>query len=76
LERHGIVSSKDGCQSILVSLAKDICNQKEYRTTRQKEIFKLRKIIKNLQVFIFPAFYSAKSKVEIKLNELQMKVFN
>jgi hypothetical protein len=50
LERHGYVSSKDGCQSILASLAKDICNQKEYRSNRRREIFKLRRAIKSLQV--------------------------
>lgn len=31
LEVAGYVSSKDGCQAIISSLAKDICNQKDYR---------------------------------------------
>ena len=31
LERHGYVTNKDGCQSIINSLGKDIVNQKQYR---------------------------------------------
>ena len=49
LERHAYVSSKDGCQAIVLSIAKDICNQKEYRSRRRREIFHLRKTIRNLE---------------------------
>lgn len=49
LERHGYVSSKDGCKSIVVSLAKDIINRKHYRSRRRTELLRLHKIIQNLE---------------------------
>ena len=49
LERHGYVSSKDGCKAIVVSLAKDIINRKQYRTRRRTEILRLQKTIQNLE---------------------------
>ena len=48
LERHGYVSSKDGCKAIVVSLAKDIINRKMYRSRRRTEILRLKKTILNL----------------------------
>lgn len=48
LERHGYVSNKDGCRAIVVSLAKDICNQREYRFRRRMEILRLKKVIFDL----------------------------
>ena len=48
LERHGYVSSKDGCKAIVVSLAKDIINRKQYRSRRRTEILRLQKTILNL----------------------------
>jgi len=49
LERHGYVSSKDGCSAITNSLAKDICNQRSYRTRRRREIFRLKKTVFDLE---------------------------
>ena len=49
LERHGYVSSKDGCKAIIVSLSKDIINRKQYRTRRRTEILRLHKTILNLE---------------------------
>lgn len=47
LERHGYVSSKDGCKAIVVSLAKDIINRKQYRSRRRTDILRLQKTILN-----------------------------
>ena len=49
LERHGYVSSKDGCNAIIVSLAKDICNRKQYRSRRGIELLRLKRTILNLE---------------------------
>ena len=37
LELAGMTSSKDGCQSILTSLAKDIIHQRDHRVRRKAE---------------------------------------
>ena len=52
LERHGYVTSKDGCAALVTSLARDICNQRSYRSRRRREIFKLQKTIKDLETKI------------------------
>ena len=49
LERHGYVSSKDGCKAIVVSIAKDIINRKQYRSRRRTEILRLQKTIRSLE---------------------------
>ena len=38
LELAGMTSSKDGCQSILTSLAKDIIHQRDHRVRRKAEV--------------------------------------
>jgi len=43
LEIPGYTSSKDGCQSIINDIARDIFNQREHRLNRKREITKLRK---------------------------------
>ena len=49
LERHGYVSIKDGCKAIVVSIAKDIINRKQYRSRRKLEILRLQKTILSLE---------------------------
>jgi len=43
LEVQGYTSSKDGCQSIIADIARDILNQKEHRANRRKELIRLRR---------------------------------
>jgi len=42
LELSGYTSSKDGCQSVVTDIARDILNQREYRIGRRRELLKLR----------------------------------
>ncbi len=49
LERHGYVSKKDGFQSVIASLGRDIVNQKLYRTRRRREIFRLKATMQSLE---------------------------
>lgn len=43
LEVSGYTSSKDGCQSIITDIAKDILNQREHRMERRRDLFRLRR---------------------------------
>ena len=40
---------QDGCSAITTSLAKDICNQRSYRSRRGREIFRLKKTVLDLE---------------------------
>ena len=40
---------QDGCAAITTSLAKDICNQRSYRSRRRREIFRLKRTILDLE---------------------------
>ena len=42
------MSLQDGCAAIVTSLAKDICNQRSYRSRRRSEIFRLKKTLQDM----------------------------
>uniref|UniRef100_A0A0K2T0J2 Ras GTPaseactivatinglike protein IQGAP1like [Bombyx mori] n=1 Tax=Lepeophtheirus salmonis TaxID=72036 RepID=A0A0K2T0J2_LEPSM len=50
LEVAGLVTSKDGCKSLINSIIKSILNRRQYRLRRQREIFRLNLTLKSLKL--------------------------
>ncbi|XP_059079464.1 ras GTPase-activating-like protein IQGAP1 [Tigriopus californicus] len=50
LERHGLVTIKDGFQAIINSIGKDIANQKAYRSRRRTDISRLKNTLSALEM--------------------------